>query len=811
VAAVKNLSVPVCLFIRAILLTLSLGVVSAAAADDASIRGAILDPLGARVPGATVTLLRDGSVASETNSDPQGDFVFDGLGAGRYQIEATADGFQRRVTSPIFVASGAKTTADISLPIGPLESDVTVTAAATEVLPSQIGAPVTVLDSKTLDRIGKLDVLEALRLTPGASLIQTGGRGGTTAIFIRGGNANFSKVLIDGVPANDIGGAVDLSQYASVGIERVEILREANSVIAGTDALAGVISIVSRRGSTPVPEASLGLDAGNLSTDHESGSGGGTVKRFDYFSEFSHFATDNKTPNNHYRNKTYAGRFGAAVGHSTDISGTVRWLDRDYGSPNGFSFYGVPDDYSQNNRQHFIGISSQTQITDKWQGAVRVGLSDQRQQYQNPTLSGEDIDGTGFGNLVTIAGANGYSVTGRAALDYGPYTGSSRSARQGLYAQTSYQVSSSLNLAAGGDYEREQAFTDPDLDPTTQRHNRTLWAEGRGSLADRINITGGIGYADIQGYAKRYSPRASVVGYLRKPVSSGFWGDTRLVFNAGEGIKATSVTAVSSSLYGLLQKTASGAALAASADIGPIGPERGRNLDIGVEQGLWQGRARARASYFDNQFFDLVEFVSRNLLPSFGIPADVAAAAGSGAYVNSQSFEAKGMELSADLQVNRIRVAASYTHLDATVTKSLSSSVTPQFNPLFPGIPIGGYTALVGQTPFRRPPNVGNLLVSYSQGPTDIALTGYFAGKSDDSTFLVGSDLNFGNTLLLPNHNLNFGYQKVDLSGSYRFKRSVRWFATVENLLDQHYEPTFGFPGLPINVRTGVTLTVGGR
>jgi iron complex outermembrane receptor protein/vitamin B12 transporter len=268
---------------------------------------------------------------------------------------------------------------------------------------------------------------------------------------------------------------------------------------------------------------------------------------------------------------------------------------------------------------------------------------------------------------------------------------------------------------------------------------------------------------------------------------------------------------VASSLYNLLQKTPAGAALAASAGIEPIGPERGRNVDVGIEQGLWNGRARVRAAYFDNAFYDLVEFVGRNLLPQFGVSPAVAAAAGSGAYVNSQSFAAKGLELSVDAVFGRVRAAGSYTYLDATVTKSLSSSVTPQFNPLFPGIPIGGFTALVGQRPFRRPANSGSALVAWSHARLDVAMSGYFAGAADDSTFIVGSDINFGNTLLLPNRNLNSGYQKIDVSGNYRIHPRVTWFATVENLLNRDYQPTFGFPALPINIRTGATVVVGGR
>lgn len=776
-----------------------------------SIAGTVVDPLGARVAGATVNLLKDGQTTMETKSDAQGAFSFDALSEGRYQIQASSEGFQVRTTSQMFLAARAKATVEVSLPLGPLETDVTVTAAANEVLPSQIGAPVTVLDSRTLSAIGKSDVLEALRLVPGSSLVQTGGRGGTTSVFIRGGNSNFNKMLIDGIPANDIGGGIDLSPFAITGVERIEVLRESNSVIAGTDALAGVISITSRRGQTRIPEAALSLDGGNLGMNRESVSIGGVVQRFDYFSEFSHLGTDNDLPNNQYRNKTYAGRFGVAVGHNTDVSGTVRWIDKYYESPNGMSLYGTPDDAFQTGRMHLFGLGSQTQVTGKWQASARVGVSDQRSHFVNPTVSGQNIFGTGFGRTVTITGANGYSVTGRGVLDFGTYDTKNRSARQGFYGQTTYQVSSNVSLSGGGDYEREQAFTDPDAEPTTTRHNGAAWVEGRGSLLDRVSVTAGLGYARIEWYASRYSPRLSVAAYLRKPTGTEFWSDTRLTFNGGCGIKATSATTVDRSLYNLLLKTATGTTLAANAGIGPIGPERGRNLDLGIEQGLWRGRARARVAYFDNEFFDLVEFVSRTLLPQFGIAADVAAASGTGAYVNSQSYRAKGVELSADAMFGRIRMAGSYTYLDAGVTKSLSSSVTPQFNPLFPGIPIGGFTALVGQRPFRRPMNTGSLLVSYTQGRADIALTGYFAGKADESTFIVGSDINFGNTMLLPNRNLNFGYQKIDLSGSYRIHPRLKWYATIENLLDQHYEGSFGFPSLPFNVRSGVTITVGGR
>ena len=170
---------------------------------------------------------------------------------------------------------------------------------------------------------------------PGVSLVQSGARGGVTSVFVRGGNSNFNKVLVDGIPANDIGGSVDLSQFSVTGIDRVEALRDPNSVVFGSDALSGVISLISRRGRTPVPQATLAIDGGNLGTNRESAAIGGAVRRFDYFSELSHLGTDNDVPNNKYRDTTYAGRFGGAVGRSTDVSGTIRWIDRRFESPNG--------------------------------------------------------------------------------------------------------------------------------------------------------------------------------------------------------------------------------------------------------------------------------------------------------------------------------------------------------------------------------------------------------------------------------------------------------------------------------------------
>jgi vitamin B12 transporter len=281
-----------------------------------------------------------------------------------------------------------------------------------------------------------------------------------------------------------------------------------------------------------------------------------------------------------------------------------------------------------------------------------------------------------------------------------------------------------------------------------------------------------------------------------------------LTLNAGTGIKAPSIAEELSSLYTLAQTVGSQVVVPGLA---PIGPERNRSFDAGIEQGFWGGRARARASFFDNQFSNLIEYIDRSVLPQLGIPIGDLSSSQFGAYVNSSSYYARGLETSAEAKFGPlVRVVGSYTYMHAVVTQSFASSaLAPAINPAFPNIPIGAYGPLIGAAPFRRPANLGSLLLTVAKGPAQVALAGYFAGKSDDSTFL--SDGYFGNTMLLPNHNLVAAYQKIDLSVSYRIVPRVRWYLSIENLLNQSYAAAFGFPALPRGARTGVTVTLGGR
>jgi vitamin B12 transporter len=225
---------------------------------------------------------------------------------------------------------------------------------------------------------------------------------------------------------------------------------------------------------------------------------------------------------------------------------------------------------------------------------------------------------------------------------------------------------------------------------------------------------------------------------------------------------------------------------------------------------LARGRTRLSAAYFNTQFLDLLEYVSKGTLPQLGVPAAAAAASGFGAYVNSQSNKSSGVELSAEGKVGHVRVLGSYTHLDAVVTKSFGSgALSPAVNPAFPGIAIGQYSPLVGNRPFRRPANSGSLVVGYSDRKAQASIAGYFVGRRDDSTLL--SDPFFGYSMLLPNQGMDAAYHKFDVSGSYLIHQRLRWYVTAENAFDATFESAGGYPALPRTVRTGMTVRIGGN
>jgi len=790
------------------------------AVNGPAIHGTVKDSLGAVVSGASVELIQDQQIVASTTADTQGNYAFTAPAAGRYRIRASAPSFTAAISEPAYLSKSSNTTIDVILSPGALAEEITVTATGTPIPEGQLGNSVTVLPLRYYPNA--LYVQQPLRLAPGLQLSQAGQEGGSTFLYVRGGNSDSTKVLVDGLPTSFIGGVSDFAAQPATGVRSVEILRGPNSSLYGSDALAGVVSITSDRGATRLPQLTLAADGGNFSTSHEEATLGGAFKQFDYFSAVSFFNTRNDVPNNSFHNATYTGNFGWTPSAATGLRLTVRHVANHGAVPNAIDFFGVPDATGQTDRDNYIGATFENQTTSRWHNLVRYGAERLREVFYDYAPTGTPFDAfdLGFptwyiGKPVTVRGANGYTVTGQAVFQYpGTYPNQSvsQARRDFVYAQSDYRFNPHLVglFAFNYDAERGRSLFTGTPSQSVDRGNYSYTMQLAGDFFNRLYYTVGSGVEKNELFGVEATPRASLAYYLVRPGAQNFFSGTRLRASFGKGIKEPSLYQQLSSLYELLLESGEGD-LISRFHVAPVGAQKSRNYDGGVDQEFFDGRARLAVTYFHNEFTDGVEYVPQQGLVSLGVPADVAQAAAFGAYVNSMNFRAQGVETEIEYKINsNLFARAGYTYLDAVVQRSFSSdALSPSFNPNFPEIPIGVYSPLIGARPFRRAPHTGYFQVNYNRTRWFASLTGTFVSRRDDSDFLY--DQFGGNTMLLPNRNLAPAYQRLDLSGGFRINRFLQIYSAMQNLGSQRYDETFGYPSLPFTLRGGVRLTLGGE
>ena len=802
-----------------LLLSLLVAPLTALGAEGGTLHGTVTDPLGAVIVSATVELLDGASVAQQTKTDAAGDYSFHVQKAARYQVRVVAPTFQSTTSNAVFVAASGKAQVDITLATQTLTEQVTVTATGTPTPEAQVGAPVSVL---TADQYRyATEVQDPLRLIPGAIVTQTGQVGGTTGLSIRGGNTNANKVLVDGVPADDIGGLVEFANLDAVGIDKIEVLREPNSALYGSDALAGVVSLTTARGSTLLPLLTYSGDGGNFNSFRQVGTLSGTFRHFDYYSAFARTDTRNNLPNDSFHNGTYAGNFGWTPNTANDLRFTVRHLAVAADQPNEILLYGIPDAASVKEQDNYYSAAWNNQTTEKWHNQIRYGGLRLNYNYTDFAATGiydpdEDVY---LGAPVNIQGANGYRVSGQAIFQYGTSFGSTYpnnylapSKRDFVYAQTDYRVNAHIVALGAFKYEDERGSTvSSGGTPTAiERGNYSYTVQLAGDIKNRLYYTIGSGLEDNGLFGFAATPRASLAYYLFRPTNSGWLSGTKLNFSFGKGIKEPSIYYQSISLFDILDALPNGSDLIKQYGVSPIGPETSRTYDGGVDQQFWNGRARVTLTYFHNEFTNGVEFVPQSALLALGLPAASNPAVEFGAAVNSQAFRAQGAEAALEYKIgSHLFARGGYTYLDAVVQRSFSSESLPSYNPSFPTIPIGAFSPLIGARPFRRAPHSGYFGLSYNRSKWYGSFTGTLVGRRDDSDFLT--DSNFGNSLLLPNRNLDGAYQRLELGGGYQVTRSLTAYTDMQNLLSEHYSEAFGFPALPFTVRAGIKISFGGE
>jgi iron complex outermembrane receptor protein/vitamin B12 transporter len=785
-----------------------------AVADGSNIHGTVTDPLGAVVSGAQVQLLRQGKEVAATTTDSEGRYRFSPLPPGRYQVKTTAPSFDSQQSQAIYLGSGSNAAVDLTLKIGSVSQQIVVSATGTSLPETQTGASVSVVTSSQFQY--KPEVLEPLRQVPGVQVLENGQRGILESLFIRGGESKSNKVLLDGIPLNEIGGTVDFGGVFTTGIDQIEVLRGPNSVLYGADALAGVVNLTTSRGTTFTPQLSYAFDAGNFSSLHNDLSLGGIFRQLDYFSEFARFDGGNTSANPHFHNATFAGNLGWTPGASTSLRLTVRRVAAKVDVPNAIDFLGIPDDSFQTEDNTYIGATLQNQTTSHWHNLLRYGATRQSSQFVNPSPTGTPFDpfpgfdsGPNFlGNTVTIRGANGFSTTGQAILDFAgdyPQRFFILNNSDLLTFQSDYTFGTHISALFAFHFENERGAA------PAERTNFSYTGELHGNLWNRLYATLGVGVEKNAVFGLAATPRASLAYYLVRPRSTGALAGTKLKFNYGQGIQEPDIFSADHSLFALLLQQPGGPQLISQLHIGPIGAVRSRSFDAGVEQLAWSGRAKLGLTFFYNRFSDEIEFVSPGGLAQLGVPDSILALTPFGASINSLATRSLGAETELELALGHgFTARAAYTYLDGVVRHSFSSDeLFPSFNPLFPTIPIGAFSPLVGNRPFNRAPHTASFYLGYARRKLALTLSGNFVGRRDSSTFLF--DPFFGATMLLPNHNLAAAYQKIDVGGSYRLNRYLQLYSAVANLASQHYDPAPGFPALPFNFRAGIKATLGGE
>ncbi len=790
------------------------------AQDARRLHGEVRDPLGALVGGAKVELVQNEQVMNTTNSGPDGSFALPLPSSGRYRVRVSAPEFQTTTTASSYFRGEGNAQIEVTLATQTLTQEVTVTAVGTPMPEAQTGAAVTVLPSEQFALSTELQ--EPLRLVPGLQLAQAGETGGSTSLFIRGGSSDANKVLIDGVPANAIGGAVEFANFTTVGVSSIEVLREPNSALYGSDALAGVVSVTTARGTTPLPLFTYAGDAGNFGTYRNNVEASTAYRHFDLYSAFGVAETRNNLPNSVYHNATYAGNFGWKPNAANEFRFTVRHLAQAEGQPNALAFYGIPDDAKQNEQDNFYTAAWNQQTTARWHNQIRYGGLREHPEYHSFGATGIPDPVTGYydGKPVTLTGANGYSVSGQAVFQYSntPSTYLSPSSRDFVYAQTDFHVTPHLLALGGFKYEAERGSTgDVGSTPTAiARGNYSYTVQLAGDVRNRLFYNLGTGLEDNGLFGFAATPRASLAYYLVRPSAASFLSGTKLHGTFGKGIKEPGIYQQANSLYGTLLQQPNGAALIAQYKVGPIGAENSRTFDGGIDQELFDGRMRLGVTYFHNQFTNDVEYVPPAGLIELGVPAaGLLAPQYIGAYLNSGAFRSQGIEFESEYKVgSHLFARGGYTYTDAVVQRSFSSDNVPggqSFNTSsnFATIPIGAYTPLVGARPFRIAPHTGYFGLTYTRSKVYGSLTGTLVGRRNDSDFL--SDTNFGNSLLLPNRDLDGAYQRLELGGGYQVTPRLNVYANLENLLSEHYFEAFGYPALPLTFRTGLKVNFGGE
>lgn len=452
-------------------------------------------------------------------------------------------------------------------------SPVVITATKVELAAGSSTAATTVISGAALRERGIVSVADALRDVAGVAVNPIGPRGSQTALFLRGGNSSFTKVLIDGVPLNAPGGALDLSTLTTDNVERIEIVRGPASVQYGTDAMTGVIQIFTRRTPGSVLEARMGSRGQEVDARVEHarrlpptagragwhGSAGLGVHRGEGFLPF----------NNEFRNTTASALAGVDAS-AGEVRMSASFADATYHYPTTGS--GTPEDSNA-----FTGARRLTlALHGRWNAAERVTARLDLTSSELHSRSADEPDSPGDREGFYSASRG---RTTRRTADVQLFVTGPRTTTFTLGAAVEAQRARSSGWSRFGPFPAEQQRF---REGRTNRGLYLLVAAGRRELS----IEGGVRRELLGSHGSANTGRVGVASQIIP----------------GSVLRASLGTAFKEPAF---EEQFTTAFSTGNAD---LRPERNRSREIGAETRLPGGVLTLGATAFDQRFEDLVQY-----------------------------------------------------------------------------------------------------------------------------------------------------------------------------------------------------------
>jgi iron complex outermembrane receptor protein/vitamin B12 transporter len=799
----------------------------AAVCPAASIRGVVTDSTGAKIAGAGVSIVANGKVVASALSNADGRFQITTGSAGRFFLVVSAKSFRQLQTPDFYAGQFDSIERDLVLEPAWVRESIVVTATGTPTPQPETSAATTVLG--TLDLALRDNLSGVLRLMPGSFVVEDGQAGAQTSLFVRGGDSNDNKVVLDGVDIGDLGNQFNFGPLSTTAVESAEVYRGPDSSLYGAGADSSVISLTTPHGTTSFPSFLFQGSAGNLSTSSERLELAGAHQKLDYLGAFSWLQTANDLPNDEYHLAASSANVGWSLSGSTQLRATARYDVAGTGVPNAWDFYNVADDATEKTQDIFLSGAVDNQTTASLHSVIRYGLTRKREQDSLWSESGNQEPylnycfGPGsIGNIVTITGANGYSATGQAVLDCSTYAVQYVSNRDQIGYQGDLTITPHLFALAGYQYQDERgAEPGSSYYKPVKRNNYFVPLAVHGDFKNRFYYTLGGSLEHYSLFGFEASPRAGVNYFVLRP-RHGVFSGTRVLFNFGEAVHEPKLTDQDYSLYNFLA-TYNPSAIQ-SLHISPLAAPSIRSYEGGAEQSFLSQHIIFKASYFHNEFGRETEYVGLDLVPALTpnlTPAEQMnleqILQQNFAYeltINSEAFRAQGFETSVESGIGaNLFLRGGYTYLDAVIQRSFTNDDEALLGPIptYNGIPVGPYAPLEGARPFRRAPHTGYFSATYAAHRITGIFNAAFASRSDDSTYLEGGDVYTANAdgLLLPNRNLDYGYAKLDIGGSFQLRDWVDIFAQADNLTNNRHIAPIGYPSLPFTARAGLRIRWG--